>query len=373
MTTSSPSPSLEMFSAGNPRLQKVWDSTSLSAIASCPRFYEYTILEGWAGDSVDLEFGILVHSSLDVYSRARLAGKTKDEAQLEAVTYAMTASGHYTEDGTWVPWGGHYETFWRCEGATPYKNEKGNKAKCPYSHAGKWFPLPAPDTCGQCGSSTHAERRWVPRHAQKDRIALVRLVVWYTEDQTEDMDAGVSPFAFPDGTPAVELPFRVALPIQTPSGENYVLAGYLDGIKRWGTEHFVADYKTTTKGLYDTFYAGFNPSMQMDTYDLVGSILYPDLHLRGVMIEGLQVLTDGMRSGIGFLYRTEALREEHFETIKFWISQAERFAEAGHWPMNKANCWRCPFAGVCSKDPDLRERYLRSEFKQRKWDPTKER
>lgn len=364
---------LMMYSAGNPKLQKVWDSTSLTALGTCPRLYQYSILEGYGDGSIDLEFGILVHSSLDVYSKARLAGKTRDEAQLEAVAYAMEASGSRDEEGNWTPWGGTYESFWRCTGTEPYRNEKGNRAKCPYSHSGKWFPLPAPETCGSCASPTETVRQWVPIHASKDRIALVRLVVWYIEDQPLELDNGVAPYAFPDGTPAVELPFRVALEEQTPYGENYVLAGYLDGIKTFGDEAFIADYKTTAKGLGSNFYNGFSPSFQMDTYDMVGTILFPNLNLYGVMIEGLQVLTDGFRYGIGFLHRTEALREEHYETIVHWIRQAERYAEADHWPMNKANCWRCPFAGVCSKNPSLRNAYLKADFKKRVWDPTRER
>lgn len=364
---------LTMYSSGNPRLQKVWDSTSLNALGSCPRFYQYTILEGWGESSVHLEFGILLHNSLDVYSRARLRGATRDEAQLEAVTFAFTQSGEYDEHGVWTPWGGHYETFWKCEGTTPFRNEKGNRAKCPYSHRGKWFPEPAPEVCGACGSATCSERQWVPIHPSKDRIGLVRLVAWYIEDQPLELADGVRPYAFPDGTPAVELPFRVALDIRTPSGESYVLAGYLDGIKTFGIENFIGDYKTTAKGLSSHFYAGYSPSFQMDTYDLVGTILFPNLDLSGVMIEGLQVLTNGARSGIGFLHRTEALRQEHYETILYWIKQAERYAEENYWPMNKANCWRCPFAGICSKDPALRPAYLKAEFKQRVWDPTKER
>jgi hypothetical protein len=364
---------LTMMSAGNPRLQKVWDSTSLSALASCPRYYEYSILGGWTGESIDLEFGILVHSSLDVYSRARLNGASRDDAQREAVRYAFEESGTYDEEGNWTPWGGRYESFWRCEGTEPYRNDKGNRAKCPYSHAGRWHPVPAPEYCGTCGSRTHTERRWVPDHPQKDRIALVRLVVWYIEDQPLDIEQGVAPYKFPNGTHAVELPFRIAIEKQTPYGENYVLAGYLDGIKTFGDEIFVADYKTTKKGLHDAFYAGFSPSMQMDTYDLAGSILYPDLGLSGVMIEGLQVLTDSFKSGIGFLHRNEAIRQEHLKTIGIWISQAEAYAEANYWPMNKANCWRCPFASICSKSPEVREGYLKAEFKQRHWDPTKER
>jgi len=376
-----------MWSAGNPKLQTAWDGTSLSAIQFCPRKYQLSIIEGWVGDSVDLEFGIMVHQCMDVYGRARIAGKTKDEAQLMAVKEAMEISGHYepsrhwnaqlgdevvTEE--WVPWGGRYEDQWRCEGTTPYKNYKGNKAKCPYSLKNKWFPGDGPSVCGSCGSATHTERRWLPVDAKKDRFGLVRLVAWYIEDQSDDPSkGGLGFYSFPDGTPAIELPFRIPLPWQTPAGETYILCGYLDKIATFGPEKFTGDYKTTKKGLNAAFYNGYNPSNQMDTYDLAGSIMYPDLKLQGVMVEGIQVLANGSKSGMGMLRKTEGQREEHLKQIGLWIKQAELYAEADYWPMAKSNCWMCEFKSICSKDPGVREMYLRGEYHKRHWNPLEER
>lgn len=361
-----------MWAGSNPRLQLAWDSTSLSQLQFCPRSYQLSIIEGWTGEALDLEFGIMVHDCMDVFARARLNGDTRDEAQFKAVKHALLISGTYDGD-EFRPWAGRYEYRWRCIGTEPYKNEKGNKAKCPLSHKGKYEPGPRPSTCGVCGSPTEGGEQWVPKDPKKDRYNLVRLVAWYAEEQPERLEDGEAPYKFPDGTPAVELPVRVPLPFKTKAGETFILAGYLDKISTFGDAKFIVDYKSTRKYLGADFFSNYNPSMQMDTYDLMGSIVFPELELEGVMIHGMQVLTDAVKFGYGPIYRTEGQREEHLRQIGLWLQLAEQYAEAGEWPMAKANCWMCDFKGICSKAPGVREMYLKGDFTKRHWNPLLER
>jgi hypothetical protein len=367
IATANPSP----FSLANPKLQTAWDSSSLGAIQFCPRYYQYTILEGWKGSQVDLEFGGFAASGFELYQKRRLAGDTKEQATLAVVRQTLIDT--WNADGT--QWGGHFEDQWHCTGEKPYKNAKGNHAKCPYSHKGAWFPKPAPDLCGTCGSPIETVRNYIPGHAAKNRVNLVRMLIWYIDEQPEDLNDGLRPYVFPDGTPAVELSVRLPTPWKSSHGDDYILTGHFDYIGVFGEENWIVDNKTTTKTLGDKFWQGYSPHYQLDTYDLFGSLMFPDLELKGVLIDAAQVTGTKDPAFARHTFRkTEEMREEHWRNIEFWIKQAEAFAEADYWPMNKRQCFLCPFNSICNKDPLMREGYLRGSFKQgERWNPLAER
>lgn len=348
------------FSLAHPKLQIAWDSTSLRALMFCPRYYELTILEGWRGSTVDLEFGQLVHGSLEAFDRARLNGLGVAAATQAALRWAVENSGTYEGDA-WRTWGGVWAPLWRCT----HKPGKGKK-KCPYAHAGKWWPVPAPVVCGQCGSPIQEEVRWVPDDPVKNRNTLIRLVEWYCSEQPET--GGVQPYRFPDGTQGVELSFRLPLPFTTGTGQRYLLCGHLDGIAVFD-EHYVRERKTTKHGLTKTYFDGYSPDIQMDIYDLAGNVMFPDLGIKGVLVEAMQTQVGGCRIARQVLYRSNAQREEFLADLGVWLVQAERFAEAGYWPMNRASCRMCGLKGICSMEPAARERALEAEFQRKPWNP----
>ncbi len=338
----------------------------------CPRSYKYGIIDGWRGSAVDLEFGIYFASATEEYAKSRLRGSSKIEATSEAVKRVVEDTWDYTRN---VGWGGLYEEQWHCSGTTKYRNAKGNHAKCPYSHKGKWFSGAGSDTCGICGSPTVRERRYLPYDKVKNRESLVRLVEWYCEEQPEEFGGpGLSPYAFPDGTPAVELSFKLPLPFNTPDGQPYIMAGHMDAIKTFGPiETFVTDNKTTKGFIGALYWKQFAPNIQVDIYDLAGSLLFPDLGIKGVAIEAAQTLVGGAKFATQVFYRTEGQREETLHEIGWWLKQAERFAQDNYWPMNKTNCKMCAFNGICSKDPSQRERFLKADFVKSHWNPAEER
>lgn len=363
---SAPSP----YSPHNPNLQTAWDSSSLGAIQFCPRYYQLSILEGWGGDQVDLVFGGYAAEGFELYQKRRLAGDTKDAAMLAVVRHIMTETWR---DGQ--QWGGRFENQWHCTGTEPYKNSNGNRAKCPYSHKGSWFPEPSPDVCGECGSPVERVRNYIPAHAAKNRVSLVSMLIAYIDEQPENLDDGLRPYIFPDGTPAVELSVRLPTPWKSPYGDDYILTGHFDYIGVFGSENWITDNKTTTKTLSDKFWQGYSPHYQLDTYDLFGSLMFPDLDLQGVLIDAAQVTATKPPAFARHTFRkTEEQREEHWRNVEFWIKQAEQFALAGYWPMNKRSCFLCPFAKICNKDPAFREQYLRADFQKReRWNPLQER
>lgn len=364
-------PTPSAWSTHNPDLQVAWDSSSLQAVMFCPRHYEYAIRDGrGSGDGVDLAFGGYAATGFETYQKARLEGLTKERALLRTVRAILTLTWR---DGD--QWGGAYEEQWHCTGTEPYKNSKGNRAKCPYAHKGVWLPPPNPgDTCGVCGSPIETARNYSPDNKAKNRQTLLRTLVWYIDEQPEEMEDGLHPYQFPDGTPAVELSIRLPLPFSTPYGETYILAAHLDYIGVFGGDILPVDNKTTTKSLNDRFWSGYNPSMQLDTYDMMVNVLYPDLHTAGVLVDAAQVLQSTSNFARRTFYKTEGQRQEQWETIEFWIKQAERYAEAHHWPMNKRSCWLCPFNQICRMDPEVRQVYLDQSFPKRdRWNPLLER
>ena len=372
------------FSLHNPNLQVAWDSTSLRALMFCPTFYKKSIIDGYVQSAVDLEFGIYFATGAETYKKARLDGKSRDEAQLIALKrviwdswirdiYPIGPSGGDIAEGDGYPWGGTYQEQWRCTGTEPYKNNKGNKAKCPWSHKGKWFPDFAPSTCGTCGSPTETERQYVPGNKYKNRHTLIRLLAWYIEEQPEDLNVGLAPYKFPNGQPAVELSGKMPLPFTTKQGEPYIICVHLDSIMVNGDEKFISDNKTTKNALTNMYWKQFAPNVQVDTYDLVGSVLFPQLNIKGVIIEAAQTMVEGARFGSQPFYRNEEQREEFLRELEWWIKQAEQFAEDDYWPMNRTNCKMCIFQSVCSRSPQKREEYLKADFTIRKWNPLIER
>jgi hypothetical protein len=352
-------------SPANPKLQTAWDSSSLGALEFCPRYYQYTQIEGWRGKTVDLEFGGFAATGFETYQKARLEGLTRDEAQLRVVKTILEL--------TWLdgkPWGGTYETVWHCTGTEPFKNAAGNRAKCPYAHKGMWFPGDQPQPCGRCGSPTETEVQYFPLSPAKNRQSLLRLLVWYIEEQPEDLAAGLHPVAFPDGRPAVELSGRIPLGITSRFGDEYILTYNLDYIGSFGDENWFVDNKTTTKALDARFKSGYSPHYQLDTYELIGSVAFPELELSGVLIDAAQVTTSGATFARFGLWFTDQQREEHLNDIRYWIGLAEKFAVDDYWPMNKRNCWLCPFSGVCNKEPGMRQHELNDRFeKGEPWNP----
>lgn len=362
---------MKAFSEHNPNLQLVWDASSLKSFQYCPRHYQYANLEGWRGSSVDLEFGRLIADAFEQFKKFRLDGLSTEAALLKVVRQTLVDT--WENDDT--QWGGRYETMWKCEGNLPYKNSRGHRAKCPNAHKGVWFPGDAPDVCGEChGGKIATIRRYVPDSPNKNRQTLLRTIIWYALSQPENLDDGYRPYVFPDGTKAVELSGRMPLPWFNPFGEQYMMAWNLDYIGQFGTELFITDNKTTKKHLNNEFFQSYNPDTQFDTYDVVATVAYPDLPIKGVMLEGVQVLVGSSEFGMRPFYKTEAYREEHFNDIRVWIEMAEGMALKGYWPMNKRNCFLCPFKGVCSQSPELREGYLKSNFtKGPRWDTLKQR
>jgi hypothetical protein len=220
----------------------------------------------------------------------------------------------------------------------------------------------------------------------KNPRSLVQLVVDYLDKYQDDPAKTV---IRENGEPATELSFRFELD-WGPQGNSvqefehgaqpYVLCGHLDRVVDYSGNLLVMDRKTTTTTPGSYYMNQYSPNNQMTLYTLAGQIV---MHaaVKGVVIDAAQVLIEKPNNYVrGFTYRTEAQLTEWMGDLRFWFQQAETYATVGYWPMNDTACDKfggCRFREVCSKDPSVRENFLKADFTklplEERWNPLKPR
>lgn len=306
------------FSKAVLHLQVAWDSTSLGLLKECPRKYYYTMVLGRVpnADNVHLTFGAHYHKALEVYDHAKSAGKTHDEAQLEAVRYCFEATVHRLPGGGWRPW------------------NSGD--------------------------------------ANKNRYTLVRTVVWYLEQFAHDALKTLQIEKDGKPQPTVELSFRYEtnIPIAD-TGHNFWICGHLDRLVEMDGNVYFLDRKTTKQTLSDYTFANYSPDNQMSLYDFSAPIIWKG-PVKGGILDAAQVAVGFSRYERRFLKRTPGHREEWYNDTRVWLQHALDYALAQHWPMNDKSCGNyggCAFRDLCNKGPEVRDKWLLGLTQQRIWDP----
>jgi len=325
----------------NTNIQYAWDSTSLGLIKTCPRLYQYTMIEGWGHttESIHLRFGQEYHSALQDYEIARADGVEHEAAIHIAIEQLLSRTAGWNVDTTNKP--------------------------------GKY----------------------------KNRESLTGLVVDYLDHYGVD-DPAVT-FIKTDGTPAVELSFRFELdfgpmservrnmtPVrraedaswEQPWEQPYLLCGHLDRVVSFNDALMVMDHKTTTTTLNEAFFRQWSPSNQMTLYTLAGKVIL-NAPVRGVIISGAQLMLEAPNRFVrGFTYRTQDQLDEWLGDLSITLRIAESYATAGYWPQNDTACDKfggCRFREVCAKSPSVRDRFLATDFtklpEDEKWNPLKSR
>jgi len=304
------------FSQKVPGLQVAMDSTSLGELKTCPRKYYYTLILGSVRreESAHLTFGILLHEALELYDRQKLAGQTHDQATCAALKHVLVK--------TWN------------------------------------FEL---------------KRPWISDEPTKNRETLARTVVWYLEQFADDPAETI---ILNDGKPAIELSFRMELGYGPRSGgDDYYLCGHLDRVVKFEGETWVTDRKTTKYTLSDDYFQKYSPDNQMSIYTLAGHLVFKQ-KVSGLIIDAAQVGVTFSRFRRGIVTRTPAQLNEWLVDLRWWLRQAELYAENQYWPHNDKSCTMyggCPFVKICATTPELRKQKLDAMFSKRVWDPLKTR
>lgn len=209
---------------------------------------------------------------------------------------------------------------------------------------------------------------WKSDDTAKNRPNLIRSVVWALDHYRDDPSETV---LLASGKPAVELSFRFDLPIRRPDGEPYQYSGHIDRLAQFQGDIWVHDYKSTKQSLGDFFFAQFSPNNQMSGYTFGAKVTYHQ-PVRGVIIDGVQVLVEGTRFARRPTIRSDSQLNEWIDQVQFHIKMGENYAAAGSWPMNLSACGMyggCPFREICSKPPAQRQAWLEADFVPRVWDP----
>lgn len=371
-------PRSALFSKKNPDLQTVWDASTISDLSECPRLYWLKHIRGFSPreQKVDLIFGSAVGHGLEVFVKEIVENAcTHDEALTRALRVAL--------EDTWdaehgEPLLGAFMEQWRCTGTEKYKNEKGNPAKCPWSHKGKWFMAPGPETCS-CGSPTETKLRWLSDVPQKDRLQVLRTIVWYTEQIRGGFLRPVSLQTEGDDRHQAMVEINWCIPFAEILGEQFWLTGNWDSVKQLANSHdeqpllvHPTDYKTTKFPLTPEHFQSYWPGWQFEIYDMVAETVLPE-GLRelygGVMIEAMQVGTGWIKFGNRIFTGSPEQRQETLRAVQYQLTKAALFAEQGYWPPEKSACWHCPFKEVCGAEPHQRETLLREKFVRSFWNP----
>jgi len=302
------------------RIQFAWDSTSLGYLKTCPRLYQYHMLEGWVpkDESIHLRFGQEYHAAIQDFETHRSTGLQFDDAVRETIRALLVRIEDFDPDPTTK--------------AGQYKN---------------------------------------PR-------TLVQLVVDYLDEYRED---GCETVILDNGKPGVELSFRFELdwgPVNTE--QPYILCGHLDRVVRFQDELFVLDHKTTTTTPSDYYFAGFSPNNQMTLYSFAGQVVL-DTTIRGVIVEAAQICLEKPNKFVRQpTYRNDEVIDEWLNDLEYHLNAAEAYAAAGHWPMNDTACGNyggCRFREVCSQPARVRDTVLRADFVQLpeelRWNPLRSR
>ena len=318
-----PYPLNTSFSAQTPGLQLAWDSTSLGALKTCPRYYFYLNVLGFASrvESAHLVFGLEFHAALELYDRKKAEGFDHNACVLAAVRQALVK--------TWN------------------------------------FKL---------------QRPWASDEPTKTRDTLIRSIVWYLDQFSEDPLATA---ILSNGKPAVELSFQIdGLGLESSKGEEFKLCGHLDRVAYWQGKPWIVDRKTTKGSIGTEYFQKFKPDNQMSLYSVAGSIIFPE-PIDGVIIDAAQTLVKSTKFQRGFTYRSTDERQEWLYETSVWLKVAETYAEAQYWPQNDKSCgmfssydgehdtWKggCPFRPICGQDPVYRNKHLEALYDRRVWNP----
>lgn len=283
----------------------------MGALKVCPRYYQYTIIDGWTprGESVHLTFGLHYHSALEHYDFCKTQGQDHETALRSALKKAMIL--------TW---------------------------------------------------DSVLRRPWSSDHKNKNRFTLLRSIVWYLDQFRDD------PFQtiiLANGKPAVELSFRFQTSYTVMTGESVLWCGHMDRMAMWNDNVYILDRKTTTSTIDERFFAKFSPDNQFSGYATAGQVVYK-LPIKGIVVDGAQIAVTFTRFQRQIVMRHQDSLDEWYRGIGVYVGLAEQFAAAGFWPQNEKSCGNyggCPFQGVCSKPESVRATWLKADFQRRVWDP----
>jgi hypothetical protein len=313
------------------KLQFAWDATSLSTFKTCPRKYYYAQILGLRSrqKAAPLEFGGLYHDMLEFYDRLLSKGVPFETAVRDTVRYGLKRTTTYSTK----------------------------------------IVLDA-ETGGEVEIKTPIF--WTTDQPQRTRETLIRSFIWFTEQFKVDP---LKTFVLENGKPAIELTFRLELPITTPGGRPYLWCGHMDKVSTVQDHVYVHERKHTVTTLSPSYFDKYSPNTQVTGY-IFGASIVLGKRIQGAFVDAAQIAVNFTRFGRSIVNRTKGQIEEWYQGTLHWIKLAEQAAQENHYPMNEESCSNfggCAFRNVCSKDASVRKLYLDQDFELRAWNPLEDR
>lgn len=312
------------------KIQFAWDSVSLTSFLSCQRRYKYIVLDGLVPKApsyaIALEFGILFHSAAERYHRFR-AEKYPHQEALEGTMHWLVTQPEFQA-------------------------------------------LPTDDDIEEIKDATDEDDDGITFRNSKvrTRYHLARAVTWYLDHYETDP---LKTIILPTGKPAVELSFRLPLPISV-AGHDMLLCGHIDRAVEFNGSYWASDYKTT-KSLTRQFFDTFELSHQMTGYSVAGTAIL-DKPVKGVWIDGIALQVRGVKLARAPTTRSAGQIREYFELLEDVAERAERAYDTGLYPMNTASCYFCEFKTICKQPPEFRDKHINMHFERKPgWNPLRNR
>lgn len=367
-----------------PNQPLVWDPTRLALKMTCDRLHLYKTIMGLHLDhpkSVHFAWGKAYHTITEQVDKHRLLGLPRASIILEAKILAETLS--WDDELKQPRWGENF-TLYRCTSPAtrPMKRDPSkqtiNELQC--SWAKKWFEeLPMQGAfCARCHWPIEKSQRWFNGHKKKTRANLIAAAVAYAKADT------LPPYAFMDGSSATEVGHSVDLPILSPDGTPYKLRVNIDSIVEYDGWAAIRERKTTGLPKLDgRFWTQYQMNPQVDSYDLVGRVIYSvDDRPPDFLIEATRVTEKGkVEIAREVIPIPEERSEEWFGELQGVIKAAEARALAmqqgtepeAAFPRNTTACHSrfgtCAFWRLCTEAPSKRADIIAKDYRVEHWDP----
>ncbi len=310
------------------KIQYAWDSVSLTFMLSCPRRYQYQIIDGLVprnpNYAIALVFGILFHRGLEHYHHAKASGAEHEDAISEMFRKLLADPATAT--------------------------------------------LPTADELDEAEPDPEDDGITTRNSKVRTRYHLFRALLWYVEHYKND---NCKTIILNNSKPAVEHSFRIPTGVEI-GGEELVLCGHIDRLVEMNSDVYPVDYKTT-KSLSRQFFQMFDLSHQFTGYSLAANIIL-EANTPGAIVDGIALKVQSVDFQRRVTNRSRGQFAEYFELLGYVARQAEAFADDNFWPMNTSACYFCDFKMICSKPPEYRSNYIKQHFfSQPGWNPLQSR
>jgi hypothetical protein len=290
------------------QMQVVWDSVSLSALKKCPRYYKWSIVDGYQLSPMPstLLFGIDFHLCLNTWHRLLAEGIDKETALIRCVRLAGLL-GEYL----------------------------------------------------------------IPNRPERTKETLIRSIVWYLDQFTHDpATTTLRPNGQPSSELSFVIPlFELNDHKMYLAGHIDRVVEFLGDIylldykttKGQLNDSFFSGFKPHVQ------VQGY----LIAAHVLAGSTSSIPREPRGMIIDGIQLGVTFTRFQRSIVQYTPLEVESCLADLEYWFKLAAMFTESDHYPANETACSNyggCVFQSICSTTPPKRQKMLDSGFARQTWD-----